>query len=337
MLSTQTHPVESVILKVDGLKTVFETSEGTLRAVDGVNFEVKKGRVLGLVGESGCGKTLTALSIMRLIPQPPGRIVAGRVLFKGTDLLTLTESQMRLFRGKNLSMVFQEPMTSLNPVFTIGNQIGEMLRLHLKMSRKEAWERTIELLSLVGIPSPQQRVKEYPHQLSGGMRQRVMIAMAISCNPDVVFADEPTTALDVTIQAQILALLDELRQRLGMALVLISHDLGVIAEMVHEVAIMYAGRIVETAETKDLFENPLHPYTQGLLASLPRFDQGGPRHKRLQAIPGTVPKLQELPMGCKFEPRCGYAFARCQEEPPLEELYPGHWVRCWWAKDKKPS
>lgn len=327
-------PVESAILKVEDLTTEFHTQEGILRAVDGVSLKVKKGRVLGLVGESGCGKTVTALSVMRLIPEPPGKIVAGRVLFNDQDLLTLPESQMRPFRGKRLAMVFQEPMTSLNPVFTIGNQIGEMLRLHLSMSRSEAQDRTVELLNLVGIPVPEQRVKEYPHQLSGGMRQRVMIAMAISCSPDVIFADEPTTALDVTIQAQILALLEELRERMGLALVLISHDLGMIAEVAHEVAIMYAGRIVESATTEELFSNPLHPYTQGLLASLPRFDRGGARRGRLSAIPGSVPKLSELPVGCKFEPRCGFAFDRCMEEPLLEELSPGHWVRCWWAKEK---
>ena len=327
----------SAFLEVDRLKTVFETSEGTVRAVDGVSFKVEKGRVLGLVGESGCGKTMTALSIMRLIPEPPGKIEAGHVMFDGTDLLTLSEPQMRSYRGKRLSMIFQEPMTSLNPVFTVGNQIGEMLRLHLKMSRKEALERTVDLLGLVGISSPNQRASEYPHQLSGGMRQRVMIAMAISCNPDVILADEPTTALDVTIQAQILSLLEDLRERLGMALVLISHDLGVIAQMAHEVAIMYAGRIVEYAPTEVLFENPLHPYTQGLLESLPSFGLESQRHDRLRAIPGSVPKLQELPTGCKFGPRCTYAYDPCHEEPPLEEIDPGHWVRCWWAKDKKKS
>lgn len=323
---------QEAILKVEDLTTEFHTQEGILRAVDGVSFKVKKGQVLGLVGESGCGKTVTALSVMRLIPQPPGKIAGGRVFFNGKDLLTIPESQMRPFRGKRLAMVFQEPMTSLNPVFTIGNQIGEMLRLHLKMSRSEARDRTVELLNLVGIPAPEQRVKEYPHQLSGGMRQRVMIAMAISCSPDVIFADEPTTALDVTIQAQILALLEELRGRMGLALVLISHDLGVIAEVAHEVAIMYAGRIVESATTEELFSNPLHPYTRGLLSSLPRFDHAGARRERLSAIPGSVPKLLELPQGCKFEPRCGFAFDRCREEPPLEELSPGHWVRCWWAE-----
>jgi peptide/nickel transport system ATP-binding protein len=326
---------EPTILKVDGLTTEFRTPEGTFPAVDGISFEVKKGRVLGLVGESGCGKTITALSVMRLIPDPPGRIASGRVLFNGTDLLSLPESRMRLYRGKHLSMIFQEPMTTLNPVFTVGNQISEMLRLHLGMSGREALDRSVELLGLVGIPSPRQRVRDYPHQLSGGMRQRVMIAMAISCNPELVFADEPTTALDVTIQAQILALLDRLRAQLGMTLILISHDLGIISEMAHEVAIMYAGRIVEYAPTKELFENPLHPYTQGLLASLPRFEAGGGHHERLKAIPGNVPGLRDLPAGCKFEPRCAHAFGRCAEEPSLAALAPGHWVRCWWSEEQR--
>jgi peptide/nickel transport system ATP-binding protein len=325
---------EPTVLKVEGLSTEFHTSDGVLPAVDGISFEVKKGRVLGLVGESGCGKTMTALSVIRLIPQPPGRIVSGRAVFNGTDLLSLSEKEMRSYRGKHLSMIFQEPMTSLNPVFTVGNQIGEMLRLHLKMSKKQALERCVELLNLVGIPSPHQRAKEYPHQLSGGMRQRVMIAMAISCDPELVFADEPTTALDVTIQAQILSLLESLRTRLGMTMVLISHDLGVIAEMADEVAIMYAGRIVEHATTQELFRNPLHPYTQGLLASLPRFAEKSDRRMRLQAIPGTVPKLSDLPAGCKFEPRCTHAFDRCGVEPALDEMAPGHWVSCWWAKEK---
>jgi peptide/nickel transport system ATP-binding protein/oligopeptide transport system ATP-binding protein len=337
MTAVQANPIEQTVLKVENLITEFHTSEGVLRAVDGVSFGVKKGRVLGLVGESGCGKTVTALSIMRLVPSPPGKIATGRVIFNGKDLITLPESEMRSFRGKRLAMVFQEPMTSLNPVFTVGDQIQEMLKLHLHMTKTEARDRTVELLSLVGIPSPKQRAKDYPHQLSGGMRQRVMIAMAISCNPDVIFADEPTTALDVTIQAQILALMEELRERLGLSLVLISHDLGVIAEVAHEVAIMYAGRIVEYTTTEELFTHPLHPYTQGLLSSLPRFDRSGARRERLQAIPGSVPKLLELPSGCKFEPRCVHAFDRCREEPALEELAPGHWVRCWWAEEQVAS
>jgi peptide/nickel transport system ATP-binding protein len=337
MTALPTTPVEKTVLSVEHLITQFHTPEGVLRAVDDVSFSVRKGKVLGLVGESGCGKTVTALSVMRLVSSPPGKIMSGRVLFNGKDLLALPESEMRSYRGKRIAMIFQEPMTSLNPVFTIGDQIQEMLRLHLRTSKSEAQNRTVELLNLVGIPSPRQRSKDYPHQLSGGMRQRVMIAMAISCNPEVIFADEPTTALDVTIQAQILALLEELLQRLGLALVLISHDLGVIAEVAHEVAIMYAGRIVEHAATDTLFSNPLHPYTQGLLSSLPRFDRSGTRRERLQAIPGAVPTLQELPVGCKFGPRCVHAFDRCQEEPPLEELERNHGVRCWWSKEQVAS
>ncbi|MBI3609292.1 MAG: ABC transporter ATP-binding protein [Nitrospirae bacterium] len=328
--------MEPAVLRIKNLKTQFHTSEGVVQAVDGVDLTVRPGTVLGIVGESGSGKTVTALSVMRLIPQPPGRIVSGEVLFDGADLLTLKEDDMRKVRGKRIAMIFQEPMTSLNPVFTIGNQISEMLRLHLKMSRKKAWDRTIELLKWVGIPSAEQRVKDYPHQLSGGQRQRVMIAMAISCNPEIVFADEPTTALDVTIQAQILVLLEELRKRLGMSMVLISHDLGVIAEVAHEVAIMYAGRIVEEAGTEELFAHPLHPYTQGLLASIPSFDPAGARRERLQAIPGTVPNLMEPIPGCRFAPRCGAAIEHCRrEEPPLKEVRPGHRVRCWVAFGEK--
>ncbi len=320
------------VLTIKNLKTQFHTAEGVVRAVDGIDLTVRSGTVLGVVGESGSGKSVAALSVMGLIPQPPGKIISGQVWFNGADLLTLKENEMQKIRGKRIAMIFQEPMTSLNPVFTIGNQISEMLRLHLKLSRKDARNRTIELLDLVGIPSADQRVNDYPHQLSGGMRQRVMIAMAISCNPEIIFADEPTTALDVTIQAQILVLLEELRKRLGMSLILISHDLGVIAEVAHDVAIMYAGRIVEEAGTEDLFSHPLHPYTQGLLASLPRFDKAGGRRERLQAIPGTVPKMTENLSGCRFTPRCGVAIAHCsQEEPPLKEIRPGHRVRCWVA------
>ena len=301
-------------------------------------LSVRPGKVLGIVGESGSGKTVTALSVMRLVPQPPGRIVSGEILFSGTDLLSLPEQEMRAIRGKRIAMIFQEPMTSLNPVFTIGNQISEMVRLHLNMNRKDALELTTGLLERVGIPSARRRIQDYPHQLSGGMRQRVMIAMAVSCNPQVLFADEPTTALDVTIQAQILRLLEKLREEIGMALVLISHDLGVIAEIAHEVAIMYAGKIVETAATEELFAHPLHPYTRGLLASLPRFDTGGGRPPRLNAIPGAVPKLTALPSGCAFHPRCSEAIPRCSQEPqPLTEIRPGHWVRCGVAQDKHTS
>ncbi len=317
------------ILQVVNLVTEFQTPRGPLKAVEGINFQVERGKVVGIVGESGCGKSVTALSIMRLIPTPSGRIKGGQILFKGTDLLTLREKEMQKIRGKQIAMIFQEPMTSLNPVFTIGNQITEMLRLHLHLGRSEANQRAVELLQLVGIPVPERRIKEYPHQLSGGMRQRVMIAMAISCNPELIIADEPTTALDVTIQAQILALLQDLRQRLGMAMILISHDLGVIAEVAEEVAIMYAGRIVEYTKTEALFATPRHPYTKGLLDSLPRFENGEPG-KRLRAITGTVPKLTDLPEGCKFAPRCSWAWDLChQQEPDLMERAPGHQSRCW--------
>jgi len=317
------------ILKAINLTTEFSTPSGSIKPVDGINFQVEKGKVLGIVGESGCGKSMTALSIMRLVPTPYGKVKHGEILFKGQNLLNLKEKEIQKIRGKQISMIFQEPMTSLNPVFTIGNQIMEMLRLHLQLNRSEAKERTIELLRKVGIPAPEKRIHEYPHQLSGGMRQRVMIAMAISCNPDLIIADEPTTALDVTIQAQILSLLQTLRKSLGMAMILISHDLGVIAEVAEEVIIMYAGRILEKAKTIDLFTTPRHPYTQGLLQSLPRFEQGK-TNRRLQAISGTVPKLIDLPKGCKFSPRCQWVMDRCHtEEPELLNFSPTHHSRCW--------
>jgi oligopeptide/dipeptide ABC transporter ATP-binding protein len=315
------------LLRVNNLRTYFDGSGGLVRAVDGVDFEVDRGKVLGIVGESGCGKSVTALSVMRLIPHPPGRIVSGEVLLKGEDLLKKTEAEMRSVRGKQIAMIFQEPMTSLNPVLTIGEQIGEMLRLHLKLSRRAALDRAGELLDWVGIPSPRERVKDYPHQLSGGMRQRVMIAMSISCQPDLIFADEPTTALDVTIQAQILNLLERLREQLGMALVLITHDLGVVAEVADEVTVMYAGKVVERAPTPSLFDDPRHPYTRGLLASLPAFAKAG---ERLHAIPGSVPRPDELPKGCRFSTRCPVVIDRCpDEEPPLVEVAPRHWAACW--------
>jgi oligopeptide/dipeptide ABC transporter ATP-binding protein len=316
------------LLNVRGLVTSFRTPLGPVAAVDHVDLTVGRGEVVGLVGESGCGKSVTALSVLRLVPDPPGRIEGGEALFDGRDLLTLPEREMRAVRGRRVSMIFQEPMTALNPVFTVASQIGESLRLHLGMSKAEAFDKTVSLLGQVGIPSPADRAREYPHQLSGGMRQRVMIAMAIACEPDLIFADEPTTALDVTIQAQILALLADLKQRTGMALVLISHDLGVIAEMADRVLIMYAGRVVESAPTAALFENPLHPYTRGLLASLPHAGKGG----RLAAIPGAVPALTELPTGCKFRPRCPDAFAACEgPEPALVNIGSGsgHQVRCY--------
>lgn len=319
------------LLDIKDLKVEFRTAEGVFKAVDGVSLSLNRGRVLGLVGESGCGKTMTALSILRLVPSPPGRITGGVIRFDGQDLLGLDERALRAVRGRRIAMVFQEPSTALNPVLTVGEQVAEMLRVHLNMSRAAAWARTVELLQLVGIPSPDRRARDYPHQLSGGMRQRVMIAMAVACSPDLLIADEPTTALDVTIQAQILALLDDLRQRLRMAMILISHDLGVIAETADEVAIMYAGRIVESAPTETLFSRPLHPYTIGLMHSLPRFDglhQGN--RGRLQAIPGMVPSLARLPAGCTFHPRCGQMMDHCHTRAPaLLEAEPGHLVHCW--------
>ena len=315
------------LLDVRDLTVEFPTATGPARAVDQVTFRVVKGDVVGLVGESGCGKSLTALSVLGLVP-PPGRASGDRIDFLGQNLLLASPRAMQALRGKHLAMIFQEPMTALNPVLTVGYQIAEALRLHLRMSRAEAKARTIELLRLVGIPSPDKRWSDYPHQLSGGMRQRVMIAMAISCEPDLIFADEPTTALDVTIQAQILDLLADLRARLGMAMVLISHNLGVIAQVAQRVAVMYAGRIVESTDTTQLFSDPQHPYTRGLLGSLPRLVDG-PR-QRLTAIPGVVPQLGTVQRGCRFAPRCPIAIDRCfHEEPPLELKRPEHFTRCW--------
>ncbi len=313
------------LLEVRDLRTSFFLEGGEARAVDGVSFALDAGRVLGLVGESGCGKSVTALSLMRLVP-PPGRIVGGEVRLDGRDLLGLPEREMRAVRGAGLAMIFQEPMTSLNPVFTVGSQIAEAVRLHRPVSRREAWERAVELLAEVGIPEPARRARDYPHRLSGGMRQRVMIAMAISCEPRVLIADEPTTALDVTIQAEILDLLRALREQRGMALLLITHDLGVVAEQADEVAIMYAGRIVEHAPVLAIFDRPLHPYTQGLFRSIPGI---GGRHERLEAIPGQVPDLLRLPSGCTFRDRCPQAIADCAGvAPPLEEHAPGHRAAC---------
>jgi peptide/nickel transport system ATP-binding protein len=318
------------LLEIKGLKTFFFTEEGVVRAVDGVDLHIDKGETLGVVGESGCGKTVTALSVMKLIPMPPGKIVEGQMLYEGRDLVTLPPAQMRKVRGKEISMVFQEPMTSLNPVFTIGEQIAEAIRLHEGLGRRAAMDKTVEMLKLVHIPNPERRVKEYPHQLSGGMRQRVMIAMALSCNPKLLIADEPTTALDVTIQAQILELLNELKAKLGMAVLLITHDMGVIAETTQRVMVMYAGKVVEEAPVKELFKEPLHPYTQGLLRSIPRIDTAATSKKRLQAIPGVVPSLLNLPRGCAFEPRCPHAKPVCKEQDPvLKEIKPGHRVSCW--------
>jgi peptide/nickel transport system ATP-binding protein/oligopeptide transport system ATP-binding protein len=316
------------LLEIAGLSTGFPASAGFVRAVDNLDLRVRQGRVMGLVGESGCGKTITALSVLNLVP-PPGRILSGRILFEGTDLLSLPDDALRKIRGARIAMVFQEPMTALNPVFTIGNQIGEVLTTHLAMPRKEALDRSIDLLRSVGIPSPEKRVHEYPHQLSGGMRQRVVIAMAIACRPSLILADEPTTALDVTIQAHILELLSQIQAEMGMAMVLVTHDLGLIAERAHEVAVMYAGRIVEQADTPGLFRDPLHPYTRGLLASLPR--PGDTKRSRLRTIPGTVPQLSDLPAGCRFGPRCELRGSECAREPELVEARPGHRVRCWKA------
>ncbi len=322
------------LLTIRNLHTYFFTDEGVAKAVDGVDLELKEGGTLGVVGESGCGKSVTALSVMRLIPDPPGKITQGEIFFGGTNLLALSEAEMRKIRGRSISMIFQEPMTSLNPVFQIGDQISEVLRLHEGMSRKEAWDRSVEMLKLVGIPSPERRVQEYPHQLSGGMRQRAMIAMALACSPNLMIADEPTTALDVTIQAQILELMNRLQKDKGMSVILITHNLGVIAETAQKVAVMYAGRIVEYAEVKPIFGQPMHPYTQGLLKSIPRLDEEHARKARLEAIPGLVPSLLELPPGCKFSNRCKYVFEKCGEEPQLIEAEPGHRVRCWLHEKK---
>jgi len=313
------------LLSVDGLETHFPTSQGVLRAVDGVSFTIDRGEVLGLVGESGCGKSVTSLSIMRLVP-PPGRIAAGRVLFEGEDLLTKDAEAMRRVRGARIAMVFQEPMTSLNPVFSIGDQIASAVLAHGGAGRHEAWERTHAMLDLVQIPSPRQRARDYPHQLSGGQRQRAMIAMALASGPALLIADEPTTALDVTIQAQILDLLRRLQAERGMAVLLITHDLGVVAELCHRVAVIYAGRIVELAPVRRLFARPIHPYTRGLLECLPHPSRFG---QPLVSIEGVPPDLRQLSAGCRFAPRCAWAIPSCRrDEPALVEREPGHFVAC---------
>ncbi|OGK76500.1 MAG: dipeptide/oligopeptide/nickel ABC transporter ATP-binding protein [Candidatus Rokubacteria bacterium GWC2_70_24] len=319
------------LLDVKNLKTYFFTDEGTVRAVDGVDLYIEKGETLGIVGESGCGKSVTALSIMKLIPQPPGKIVEGEIRYDGQNLVDLPAGKMRKIRGKEISMIFQEPMTSLNPVFTCGEQIAEALRLHEGLGRRDAMAKTVDMLKLVHMANAERRVKEYPHQLSGGMRQRIMIAMALSCNPKLLIADEPTTALDVTIQAQILELLNELKSKLGMAVMLITHDMGVIAETAQRVIVMYAAKVAEEAPVGDLFKEPLHPYTQGLLRSIPRIDLAATKRQRLEAIGGTVPTLMgDIPPGCRFAPRCPFVKAVCTErDPALKELKPGHKVACW--------
>ncbi len=318
---------DKVLLKVSNLKTYFNTEGGLARALDGVDFTVNQGEVLGVVGESGSGKSVTSLSILRLIPNPPGYIAGGEIQFKGQDLLKLSYSEMRKIRGNSISMIFQEPMTSLNPVFTIGTQIMEPLLLHQGLDKTEAADRAVRMLELVGIPSPRQRLHDYPHQFSGGMRQRVMIAMALACNPELLIADEPTTALDVTIQAQILELMLKLKsERKEAAIILITHDLAVVAETCQRIVVMYCGRVQEIATTKDIFYNPKHPYTQGLLESIPNPRE---RKPRLKAIPGIVPNLLDLPKGCKFCTRCEKKIEICDKvEPELREVSPGHFVRC---------
>jgi oligopeptide/dipeptide ABC transporter ATP-binding protein len=316
------------LVQVRGLKTYFKTEAGMAKAVDGVDFDIQPGEVLGLVGESGSGKSVTALSILRLIPDPPGRIVGGSILYKGRDLLKLPWKEIREIRGKDISMIFQEPMTSLNPVFNIGRQIMEVVLEHEKVSKKEAFDRSVEMLELVGIPDPASRMNDYPHQYSGGMRQRVMIAMALACGPSLLIADEPTTALDVTIQAQILELMLKIKEeRKDAAILLITHNLAVVAETCHRVMVMYGGKIQEIAPVKELFKNPQHPYTRGLLASLPTVD--GEKQRRLRTIPGNVPSILDLPVGCKFVTRCTEKLEKCElVEPELLETAPGHWVRC---------
>lgn len=323
--------MQELLLDIRGLRTQFFTDDGLARAVDGVSYSLEKGETVGVVGESGCGKSVTALSVLRLIPDPPGKIVEGEILFEGTDLLQLSAADMRRIRGNDISMIFQEPMTSLNPVFTIGNQITEAVRLHQGLNKKDALAKAVEALKLVGIPVPERRVHEYPHQLSGGMRQRAMIAMALSCNPKVLIADEPTTALDVTIEAQILDLMRTLQEDLGTAIIMITHDLGVIADIARKVVVMYAGKIVEQAPVERIFASPNHPYTQGLLQSLPRVDKDASGAKqRLQEIPGIVPSLLNLPTGCKFASRCPSVMPQCKEqEPPLEPVAADHYSACW--------
>ncbi len=322
------HNAESeVLLRVENLTTCFDTEEGLITPVNGVSFSINRGQTLGLVGESGCGKSVTALSIMRLVPCPPGRIASGKIVLGGENLLDKSEAEMGRIRGSKVSMIFQEPMTSLNPILTVGNQIVETVMHHQNLSKSDARKKAVEMLRLVGIPSAESRLDDYPHQMSGGMRQRVMIAMALSCNPMLLIADEPTTALDVTIQAQILDLLEGLQDRFNMSVLLITHALGVVAEVADRVAVMYAGQVVEEADTATLFSNPSHPYTIGLLQSMPKLDE---ERDRLQTINGTVPHPLRMPNGCRFHPRCNYADDRCKvDAPSLEPIGPGHTVQCW--------
>jgi peptide/nickel transport system ATP-binding protein len=317
------------LLEIRDLKTHFRSDEGMVHAVDGVDLSIARGETLCVVGESGSGKTVTALSVLKLIPTPPGRIVGGQILWEGRDIVPLDAAGMNRVRAKEIAIVFQEPMTSLNPVYTVGDQLAEVIELHQRLSRRAALDRAVEMLSLVNIPSPQRRVHDYPHHFSGGMRQRVMIAMALSCNPKLLIADEPTTALDVTIQAQILDLLQEMKSRLGMSIMLITHAMGVVAEVAQRVVVMYAGKVVEEAPVDRLFGNPAHPYTQGLIRSIPRIDLAAERKQRLETIAGSVPKLVNPPVGCRFAPRCRLAIDECaRAQPPLREIEPGHKVAC---------
>ncbi len=318
---------KDLLLEVKNLKTYFYTDEGVVRAVDGISFDIKKGETLGMIGESGCGKSVSALSIMRLISEPPGRIMEGKINFQGEDLREKSEPEMRRIRGNEIAMVFQEPMTSLNPLFTIGDQIAEAIILHQKVDKREAQFRVIEMLQRVGMPSPERRAHQYPHQLSGGMRQRAMIGMALSCNPDLLIADEPTTALDVTIQAQILELMERFKDELGMALLLITHNLGVIAEVSDRVVLVYAGKTVEYADVISIFKHPRHPYMMGLLESVPRVDDAS---EKLKIIKGVVPTALNLPKGCRFHPRCEKVMEVCKVKPPrILEVEKNHGVRCW--------
>jgi peptide/nickel transport system ATP-binding protein len=320
--------VAETLLDIRGLKTWFKTDDGMVRAVDGVDLRIDHGETVGVVGESGCGKTVTARSVLKLIDMPPGRFEDGKILWRGRDLIPLDAGEMDQIRAREIAIIFQEPMTSLNPVYTVGDQIAEVLRQHDKTSRRQALDGAVEMLRLVNIPNPSKRVHDYPHQFSGGMRQRVMIAMALSCKPMLLIADEPTTALDVTIQAQILELMQEMKERLGMSIMLITHAMGVVAETCQRVVVMYAGKVVEEAPVEALFGDPRHPYTQGLIRSIPRVDRAA-EHKRLEAIPGTVPSLLEPPPGCRFAARCKYAMDICTKAmPPLKEVAAGHFVRC---------
>jgi peptide/nickel transport system ATP-binding protein len=317
------------LLQICGLKTHFATDDGMVQAVDGVDLTIGRGETLGVVGESGCGKTVTALSVLKLIAMPPGRIVAGQILWQGRDLVPLSSEELDSIRGKDIAVVFQEPMTSLNPVYTVGEQIAEVLRRHEGLGRRAALAKTVDMLALVQIPNPKRRVGDYPHQFSGGMRQRVMIAMALSCSPKLLIADEPTTALDVTIQAQILELLADLKSRLGMAIMLITHAMGVVAETAQRVVVMYAGKVIEEGSVEQVFGAPRHPYTQGLIRSIPRLDKAATRKTRLEAIAGVVPSLLNLPQGCRFAPRCRFAMPVCREAvPALRAMEAGHKVAC---------